>query len=302
MGAILVPGNGYVSPGKCPARQDQLSYLFLTAGGPDAMAHKLQSVMLPNGVELCYVEQGDSSGTPMLMLHGVTDSWRAFEPILPHLPESIHVFAVTQRGHGDSSRPDGYRTRDFAADVGEFVDALELAPVVIVGHSMGTINALRFAIDRPRDVQGLVLGGAFAAFRSNPDLVEFCAAVSALEDPINPEFVRTFQQDTLARPVPEAFFETVVAESLKVPAHVWRAAFAGFLEDDFANELDKVSAPTLLLWGAHDAFSPRSDQDTLTSILPHARLVVYEDAGHALHWEEPERFAGDIAAFTESLS
>jgi non-heme chloroperoxidase len=108
----------------------------------------IKSVELPHRVKLPYVEQGDPSGVPMILLHGYTDSWRSFEPVLPHLPQSIHAFALTQRGHGDADRPaTGYRTRDFAADVGAFTDALGLGPAVVVGSSMGNTNAQRFAID-----------------------------------------------------------------------------------------------------------------------------------------------------------
>jgi pimeloyl-ACP methyl ester carboxylesterase len=97
--------------------------------------------------------------------------------------------------------------------------------------------------------------------------------------------------------VSPAFLDTVVAESLKVPARVWRAAFAGFLEDDCLNDLGKISAPTLLLWGTRDALCSRGDEDALLQAIPGSRLVAYEGAGHALHWEEPERFAADVAAF-----
>src|SRR3712207_4230490 len=101
------------------------------------MTTVIESVELPNGVKLPYVEQGDPSGVPVVLLHGVTDSWRSFEPVLPHLPASIHAYALTQRGHGDAERPaSGYRPQDLAADVAAFMDALGLESAVIVGHSM----------------------------------------------------------------------------------------------------------------------------------------------------------------------
>jgi non-heme chloroperoxidase len=67
--------------------------------------HVIHYVELPSRVKLPYVEQGDPSGVPVVLLHGFLDSWRSFEPMLSHLPESIHAFALTQRGHGDASRP-----------------------------------------------------------------------------------------------------------------------------------------------------------------------------------------------------
>jgi non-heme chloroperoxidase len=267
------------------------------------MGRIVKSVALPGRVTLPYVEQGDASGVPMLLLHGVTDSWYSFEPVLPHLPASIHAFALTQRGHGDADRPAaGYRTRDFSEDVAAFADALGLGRVVVVGHSMGSINAQRFAIDHPERTIGLVLAGAFATFRGNPALVDFCqGTIMPLTDPIDPGFVREFQESTLARPVPQAFLDTVVQESLKVPARVWHAAFAGFMEDASTGELGKITAPTLIVWGTRDAFCPRHDQDALLRTIARARLVVYEGAGHASHWEEPERFAADLVAFVEGL-
>jgi pimeloyl-ACP methyl ester carboxylesterase len=260
------------------------------------------AVSLSTGVTLRCVEQGDESGIPVLLLHGVTDSWRSFEGVLQHLPASIRAFAVTQRGHGDASRPEtGYRTRDFAADIGAFMDAVGLRSAVLVGHSMGATNAQRFAIDHPERTGGLLAVGSFASYRTNPVIAELCeSTIAALTDPIDPAFVRDFQQSTVARPVPEALIDTAVRESLKVPARVWRAAFAGFLEDACAAELGKISAPTLLVWGDRDALVPRADQDLLLNSIAGARLIVYQGAGHAPHWEEPQRFARNVTAFAQA--
>src|SRR5918994_40377 len=82
---------------------------------------KITSVELPTGVTLPYVAQGDPAGVPVVLLHGGTDSWRSFQPVLPYLPSSIRAFALTQRGHGDARRPgSGYHPREFAADVAAF--------------------------------------------------------------------------------------------------------------------------------------------------------------------------------------
>ena len=82
------------------------------------MTRSTHTAALSTGVTVSYVEQGDPSGVPMLMLHGYSDSLLTYEPLLPHLPDSVHAYAYTQRGHGDASRPmTGYRPRDFAADV-----------------------------------------------------------------------------------------------------------------------------------------------------------------------------------------
>jgi non-heme chloroperoxidase len=264
----------------------------------------VKSVALSTGVRLPYVEQGDPTGVPVLLLHGLTDSWRSFEPVLPFLPESVHAFALTQRGHGDADRPAaGYHPHDFAADVAAFLDSQDVESVVIAGTSLGSTIALSFALDYPERTDGLVLLGPFAGYQSNASVVGFYEqVVMHLTDPIDQSIAREFQESTLAQPISPAFLEVVIAESLKVPARIWQAACAGLLEDAHVTGLGGIEAPTLLLWGDQDAFVSRADQDFLLGAIAGSRLEVYRNAGHAIHWEEPARFAADLTAFVEGLA
>ena len=191
-------------------------------------------------------------------------------PCLPFLPDSLHAFALTQRGHGDASRPaEGYRPRDFAADLAAFMDALHLGAAVIVGGSSGGFVARRFAIDHPERTLGLVLLGSPASLRDKPGVLQMWdSTVSKLTDPVDPAFARGFAESTLAQRVPRAFVDTMVRENLKVPARVWRATFEGLLEDDSLGELDRIKAPTLIVWGDRDAILPRADQETLEAAIP----------------------------------
>jgi non-heme chloroperoxidase len=262
-----------------------------------------RTIRLRNGLELSYVDQGERASPAVMLVPGLTDSWRTFELVLPHVPPSIRVIAPSLRGHGDSDKPDsGYRTSDFASDVAELLDALELSRTVVVGHSSSGLVAQRFAIDNPARTAGIVLEGGFASFRSNPAAVEFVTkAIPALHDPLDPEFVREWAEGT-TKAVPRAFMDTMVAEILKVPARVWRAAFEGLLQVDHTAELGAVRVPTLLIWGDQDTLASRDHQDVLSSGIPQAELVVYEGVGHTAHWEKPRRFAADLVAFTERVT
>ena len=268
------------------------------------MKPSLRHIQLPGRVRLQFAEQGDGSGTPVIALHGVTDSWRSFEPLFGHLPPDLRVMAISQRGHGDSDKPaDGYRPADFAADVAAFMDAMEIETAVVVGHSMGSINAMRFAIDHPTRVAGLMLAGTMPWFGRPPELRAFHRdAIVPLADPVPEAFAREFQQSTLARPIAASMLDGFVAESLKVPAHVWRAAFAGFITDDFSERLREIRVPTLVVWGRRDSFCSAPEQKALLGLIRSARLVEYADAGHAMHWEEPQRFARHLSRFATSVA
>ena len=268
----------------------------------DAVALE-RHVDLPDGTRLKYMERGDANGTPVILLHGYTDSMRSFERVLPYLPRSLRVFALTQRGHGESSKPAGsYASDVFARDVAAFMDAHGLERAVIVGHSMGSTVAMRFAVEYPQRTQALVLEGAFMPRPANAEVSKFLDEVAMLSDPIEPGFVRDFQKSTLAQPVPSEFFEMVVGEALKVPAHVWKAALQPYRHTDFSAALAKIQVPTLLVWGDRDSFTGRNEQDALASAIAGSRLVIYTGAGHSPHWEEPHRFAGQVASFVTELT
>jgi pimeloyl-ACP methyl ester carboxylesterase len=264
------------------------------------MTASIKYVELPNSVTLPYIEQGDASGIPLLLLHGFAGTWQAFKPVLAHLSASLHVFALTLRGHGEASKPqDDYSVGIFASDVAAFMDALQIEASIIVGHSMGAAVAQRLAMDHPEKTLGLVLFGACVMEPAGPKMRAFWeSTVSKLSDPVDPAFVQDFLESTLVQPIPQAFFEDLLQHALEVPAHVWRAAWKARLEaENGLVELDKITAPTLIAWGDHDTRCPRRHQTALTTSIPDSRLIVYSNAGHSLHYEEPERFASDLSAF-----
>ncbi|PHN06125.1 alpha/beta fold hydrolase [Flavilitoribacter nigricans] len=265
--------------------------------------HQISRIQLTGRPELEYFEQGPDDGVPLLLLHGFTDSRHSFDLILPHIADSLKVYAVSLRGHGESGKEaDSFTPRDFSADVLAFMDQKQIDRAIIVGHSMGGSIAQRFAIDHPDRCRGLVLAGAFASFLDKPDLVNFKSAVDELQDPVGREFIEEFQASTLHRSVPDPFFQQVLTETAKVPAKVWQQALTALLTADFREELPAIRIPTLILWGDRDVFSPMTDQQILQDSIAGARLLVYEDTGHGLHWERPELFAKDLNTFAGELT
>lgn len=259
---------------------------------------------LPGGIEIAFSEQGAADGVPVVFIHGYADSWRSFEGVLEHLPESVHAFAISLRGHGNSSKPAwGYTVGELADDVRQFMDAAGLPAAVVVGGSSGGIVARRLAIECPDRALGLVFLGSPFSLRDHAGARHLLKeTISKFEDPVPPDFIRGFQEGTLARPVPPQLLDDVIAESARVPARVWKATLAALLDDDSHEKLGQIRAPSLVIWGDRDATVARADHEHLVAAIPGARLVVYEGAGHSLYWEEPGRVARDIARFIEGLA
>jgi non-heme chloroperoxidase len=258
----------------------------------------LRQVTLDTGVQITYLEQGSRHGIPVILLHGYTDSHHSFDRNLPLLPAAFHVFAIDQRGHGDSSKPACcYTQADFAADVPAFMDAVGLDRASIVGHSMGSFIAQSVALAYPERVARLVLMGTAPTIAGNPVALELKAAVDTLTDPIDPEFARGFQASTFFQPIPEEFLDQAVEDSLKVPASIWQQALDGLLAEDHTGQLDEIRARTLILFGDQDVFVTAAEQEILDDEIRRSRLITYEQTGHGLHVERPVRVTADIVRF-----
>lgn len=260
-----------------------------------------QLVTLANGTRMSFRESGDPAGLPLLCLHGYGDSLRSFERMMPHLPAGLRALAVSHRGHGDSPRPErdeDYTVAHFAEDAVAFLDAMKIDRAVIVGHSMGSFVAQRIAIDAPERVIGLVLIGSFVTLNGHEEIeAMWQEVVRHMEDPVDPDFIREFQTGTIAMPVDPDYVEVIVAESLKLPARIWRGAMAGMMGQDHSRALAAMKRPTLIVWGDKDALFGPDDEAALRAAIPHARFVTYEGVGHGVQWEVPERVAGDVGSF-----
>lgn len=258
---------------------------------------------LSNHVRITYKETGDAAGITLVLLHGIADTWHTFELVLPFLPEFIHAFALTQRGTGDFVRHEfDYRTKDFEADLLMFMDALHIEKAVILGASSGGFVARRFAISHPERTLGLVLLGSPSTLRDKPLVLETIDhTILKLTDPVDPEFVRGFANSMTSKLVPQAFLDMIIADQLKISAHVWRETSKGLLEEEFPGELSKIKVPTLIIWGDQDSIITKGDQEELSKAIAGSNLIVHPGAGHVLYWEEPDRVASDIVAFMQEI-
>ena len=255
---------------------------------PTSAGITVRDVTLRNGVRLGYADRGPRLGPVVLMLHGYTDSWFSFSRVLPLLPRDLRVFALDQRGHGDSDRPAaGYSIDHLAVDAVQFMDALNIASATVVGHSMGSFVARRMAERAPSRVSRLVVVGSACTARTVA-MADLAQAVDALTDPVDEGFVRTFQSSTITRPVPSGFMRRIVEDSRRVPARVWKAALAGQLE--YTPSTVPLRCPAVVIGGEEDGVFPAAEQRALVRILPNATFHIEPGLGHAPHWEDPDRF------------
>lgn len=263
-------------------------------------AEAKREVSLPNGQRLAWVEMGPPGGTPLILLHGWTDSSRAWSLAAPHLAQNRRVYLVDMRGHGASAKPDCcYALADFAQDIALFMEVQGMEQADVAGHSLGGMVAQRLAADHPERVSNMVLVATMVLPPLRPG-DDFWQAIRGLPDRLEPgtnAFYDGWLTQVEAAPDPE-FRRFARAETLSVPATVWRqmgreltSGTSGFAPD--------VRAPVLILSSSRDEFFGAEHRLALSQAYPEARHLELGDGGHNLVFEAPERVAAEIESFLD---
>ena len=101
--------------------------------------------------------------------------------------------------------------------------------------------------------------------------------------------------------VPNWYIEGRITDGLRMPARAWKGALAGLTSATPPTEAGTITSPTLIMWGARDELLSREDQEGLAAAIPDSRLLVYDETGHLVLWEQPERVAMDLTRFLAEL-
>jgi pimeloyl-ACP methyl ester carboxylesterase len=259
-----------------------------------------KEVRLPNGLRMAYVEAGDPKGEPLLLLHGYTDSSRAFSPMLPYL-NGYRLLIPDQRGHGASDAPECcYGTSQFGYDARLFLDALGVKRAALVGHSLGSMVAISLAADYPHRVSKIVLIGstALVPVKRGDWLYDNAAAVKDRLDPAT-QFAKDWHPANQPTPVDPTFAKAMNADLYRIPGHVWRGVMRELSSVPVGRHAADVKAPVLVLSGGKDPLFPAEHHQSLLKAFPQAKAHVFSDLGHNPNWEQPEAVASAIAAFLD---
>jgi pimeloyl-ACP methyl ester carboxylesterase len=264
------------------------------------------------GVRLHYDDggprtRGDLVATgPMLLVHGWLGSSASWSAQLPRLRARRRAVAVDLRGHGASEAPaGGYAAADFAADLAAVVEALDLAPVVVLGHSLGASVASILAADRPDLVAGLVLVEPdYAGDADGRARLESMAAIA------DDKAVKAAVADLFERQI-DAFTQSAdlrawhLREVATVPAAVVAATLRANLRHPRSIRF-RPAADALLAVRPQPALSfhrepRRALLERRLAANAASRSVVVEGSGHWLHQERPDLIEAETERWLSDL-
>jgi len=257
-------------------------------------------------------------GRPVLFLHGVTLSAKVWAYQLQELASSYRVIAVDLRGHG-LSKPgsSGTTIEQMADDLERVLDALDLTGAIVVGHSMGGMVAIEYALTHhpkmPNRVDGLLLVATSAKplMPLNGNALPVKVATWLLNAYLAKR--ASNQQQPLPGGDIAAWLSRAAFGRYPLPAHVqvtqlmFQAMHPRSLSDilpslagfDRSNELREIELPTLVLVGTADLLTSPFHAKALASRIPRSSLKVLSGAGHMLMLEEPGELARAIREMDE---
>jgi 3-oxoadipate enol-lactonase len=252
-----------------------------------------------DGTRIAYRDAGCRHEETLVFLHSLGADGGMWDACRALLPTGLRVVVPDTRGHGASGAAAAMSVDAWVADLDEVLSSASVERALLVGVSMGGIQALAFAARHPERVTGLVVADSFAALPR--DVAE--RKIASLRDR-----ARTAPMDVVAREyLAETFQEPYPpgAESVRraisgMDSPSYRAAVETCFGADIEALLPDVVAPTLVLWGERDTKTPRHLSEAIAGQLRNARLSVVPDAGHLSNIDNPRAFLAEVTSFHQA--
>jgi pimeloyl-ACP methyl ester carboxylesterase len=257
---------------------------------------KSEFLTTKRGCRVRVLEEG--SGAPVVFLHGAGGLFPE-NPFLQALAKKYHVFAPELPGYGDSTGEDLLEDMlDFTLHAADVVAELGVEKPHLIGHSMGGMIAAEMAATAPNDLGKLVLvdsAGLWIAEQPIPDLY-------AMLPHEYPKYLFHDPAAGLALLTGGLDFSNLDVLAEFYIANSRRMAMAGKILFPIPNRrlskrLYRVTAETLIVWGASDALIPPIYAEQWNRSIAGSRLVQIREAGHMVPYEQPEVFVSAVSGF-----
>ena len=264
----------------------------------------------PDGSVVNYVDIG--SGPVMLFVHGLGGSWQNWLENLPHFARTHRCIAPDLGGFGESEPVDGdVSIERYARSLCQLLEHLDVKSAVVVGNSMGGFIALELAIRYPQLVEKLVLVSAAVLWQEYRRAKPLVAFANATEGTLG-RLIIDLQPRLALRPrlrqsalrmggivAPHRLSRELQRELILTARRTegFLPAFQALADYSLRDELEKVAAPTLIVWGKADPLVGVAHARELERLIPGARAVIYRGAGHVVMLERPEKFNAEVEAF-----
>lgn len=249
-------------------------------------------------VRIHYLEAGQ--GPSLLFIPGFTGAAEFWEPQTLAFSKSHRVIAMDPRSQGDSEKTyEGNFISSRAQDIRDVIDALNLAPVVIVAWSRAVSETLSYVEQfGTGKVRAVVLVDGVVMRTPGPDgLANFLGVARALQEDRR-GYTEKSARGMFRQPHPEEFYQRIISANLKTPTAVAVALQADAIQFDYRAALRNVNRPLMF---ASRGDTPTAQAKIVVAEVPAARVETFPGSGHALFLDDPERFNAVLKDFLGTL-
>ncbi len=243
-----------------------------------------------NGIDLYYEITGE--GHPLLLIHGLGSSSRDWEYQLPAFKDHYQVITVDLRGHGKSSKPRGpYSIRGFADDVAALLKALNLESVHVMGISMGTAVGFELVLAYPEMVHTFigVNMGVSLPVKTMQEKWQFLKRTLIVKLVGMKKMGEFLAPRLFPDPAQEHLIKIVADRWAENDKKAYLNAMNALKNWSVEEKLSQIQVPTLIVASDGD-YTPVHVKEEYVVKIPQAKLVVMEQAHHAVPVEKPEEF------------
>jgi N-formylmaleamate deformylase len=239
-------------------------------------------------------------GPALVIIHGITSGRWTWEPVVDELAKHYELFNYDQRGHGSSMKPSrGYALTDFAADLDLVLDHFAIERPLILGHSLGGMVTLEWAIHRPDRAKALVLEES-PMRRSSPDSLGFYEDLLAL-NAMTPEQAEAAFLNRFPDLEPNLAKKRAISITTMSRSVLTERRDAGLAQDG-ASVIDSyrgITSPALLVYGDVElgGMVSESEAKSFAATLPNAESVFIPKGNHSLHTGKTQEFLDVVVPF-----
>ncbi len=253
--------------------------------------HRSGKHLQVDDARLYYEVSGDTSGKPMVLLHGGLGSLADFNSVIEELPTGYYVIGIDFRGHGKSTLGSAALSyRQYQRDVTCILDHLGIAACTLLGFSDGGIVAYRMAAQTPERVTALITVGAQWRLEKDGPVHEMLRGLTA--DAWEEMFPDSVEYYRSVNPLPA--FSALVQAVVSLWTDLTTEGYPG-------EDVRKIGAPSLLVRGDNDPLLSLQEVVELRQRVGSAQLFNIPCAGHEVHADSPALFLAGVKAFFEHL-
>ena len=237
---------------------------------------------------MTYFSTTKKSQINLVFLHGWGGCWQSWYPILERLKKNFNLYAPDLPGFGEEPLSTPYNLENYVDFVVDFIIKNKIENPILIGHSFGGAIITKIAADKLISLSKIILVDS-ASIRHHYSpyqkikflLINFLKKIAPFTQDIYYKIFKLENSDYAAlkgNPILQQTFKNVI-------------------QQDLTNDLPKINAPTLIIWGKNDTATPLSDGIVIQKLIPNSTFKIFDDTSHFSYLDDQQQFVNEVINF-----